>query len=1166
VRANDVRAFSDNMNTTVEEKDPNAALMSPRRRRWRRWAIALATCVALYAALGFWAAPRLVEHYVPVYVQKDLKRKAQLGRVRINPFLLTFEAKDVKLQEADGAPIAAFGRLFVDLELKSLLRWAWTVAQIRLEQPALDLVLEADGSLNLARLADDLAGPAQATAEPPAPPPRAILQHIVVSGGRISLTDRSAAAPARTDITPLDIELNDISTLPGRKGPYRLHATLPGGGVVDWDGEISLRPIASTGQLRAKGVKPATAWKLLRDRLALGEPAGTLDAELGYRFGYGHDGLALKVDPLMVRLDGLRLAFADAAESILELESVKLEGARFDLATRELVIPALSVRGGRVAAEVDRQGVLDWQKIVRQDAAQASPKAAASVEAAPWKVRIDEAKVDAIGLRYRDASRAAPSEVNAASAGVRFALAAQTGGGNEPAVALSGLNVELSGLTGGTAGDAPLLHFDRVALEDASIDVGARTIRFPRVVVRGGATQIVRATDGSLRGINVLDPADEGKVQREVIAAGRRAAEEGKPWAFSLDHLAVEQFQASYRDETTQPPLALGIKDFTAGLRDISNDPKAVVSYDAKLVLAREGRVTAAGQFALAGDSADARVVLDGISLQPLATVVSKLTVLQLESGDVSGQAQVTFRKKGERPTLDVAGEATVAGLLLKEADSGERFLSWKAFEAKGLRYSSDPARIDVQEVLLREPGAKIVVFKDRSVNLAKVRKADATKPAPPPASGAPAKSPADETAVSVGRVRVVNGAVDFADLSLVLPFATKVSKLQGAASRISSERKSRTSLKFEGGVGQFGDVKVDGQLAPFEPKTFTNIDVAFRNVEMTTLSPYSATFAGRKIASGRLDLSLQYKIENDALKGNNMIVLRDFTLGERVKSLDAKDLPLDLAVALLKDSEGKIDLAVPVEGDVDNPEFSISGVVMNAIGNVLGKLVSAPFRALGAALGGGDDGAADAVSFDPGRSALAPPEQEKLKKLASALAKRPELRLTVHGGIDPAADGRALNARALRAALAKQLGVTLEPGEDPGQLAFRDAETQRALEAIATERGGEGAVDAFKKTFEKSAGRPAQRVNPALALLGKGSEDDAFYRALFDELVRSAPRPETALAALAGERGAALKRRLTEGTSLSDARVVIGKTEPSSATEGGVPSRLELGALAQPR
>lgn len=1155
------------MSAAEHDQTTSAATPLPKRRRWRRWALALALCVALYAVLGFWAAPSLMEHYVPLYAQESLKRKAQLGRVRINPFLLTLEAKDFKLAEADGEPLAAFGRLFVDLEMKSLLRWAWTVAEIRLEQPSIDLVLNADGSLNVARLIDDLAGPATAASEEDSPLPRAILERIVVSDGRLRLTDLGASEPARIEVAALGIELDDIATLPDRKGPYRLRASLPGGGALEWDGEVSLQPIASTGHLRAQGIKPVSAWKLLRKRLAIAEPAGTLDIDFGYRFGYGHDRLTLRIEPLRAQLSGLRLAFEGAVEPILELESAQLEDARFDLATRALVIPALSVRGGRVVIEVDRQGVLEWQKLVRQEsknAARNGATASASAEGGPWTIRVEKVDVESIGLRHRDASRAAPSEVTVASAGARFALAAQLGRGAEPALALNALDVELSDVGAGKAGEAPLLHFERMALEGASVDFGAREIRMPRAAVSGGTTQIVRAADGGVVGIDVLDPADEGKIRREVVEAGRRAREEGRPWAFSLERLDLERFQASYRDETTQPALALGIKEFSASLRDISNDDDAIVRYETQLTLAYGGRVNAAGGFALAGDSAEARVALEGISIKPLAPLVAKFTVLRLESGDISGRAQVRFRTKGERPTLAVEGEAVVERLLFKEADSGERFLAWKAFEAKGMRYESDPARLVVKEVLLREPGAKIVVFEDRSVNLTKVLKPQARAPGPRSANAAPARSEPNATAVSVGRVRVDNGAVDFADLSLVLPFATKVDKLHGAASRISSDPKSRTTLKFEGGVGQFGDVRVEGQLAPFRPKAYTDVDVAFRNVEMTTLSPYTATFAGRKVASGRLDVGLQYKIENNALKGNNTILLRDFTLGERVDSPDAKNLPLDLAVALLKDGEGKIDLAVPIEGDVDNPEFKMGDVIMSALGNVLGKLVSAPFRALGAALGGNDGGAADSVSFDPGRSALAPPEQEKLEKLADALAKRPQLQLTVHGGIDPEADGRAIKARALRAELARKLGVALKPGEDPGPVAVGDAKTQRALEAIAAERGGEGAVAAFQVRFEKDAGRPARRVNPALALVGQASDDGAFYRGLYDDLVRSAPPPQEALDALAQRRAAEVQRWLTEGTPLDATRAVIGKAEPSTAGKGGVPSRLELGALAK--
>ncbi|HSH07388.1 MAG TPA: DUF748 domain-containing protein [Burkholderiales bacterium] len=1150
------------MSGTEHEQKSDGPAARPRRPRWRRWAVALAACIGFYAVLGFWVVPAYIERSLPEYAQEVLKRKARVGEVRINPFLLTLEVKEFRLEEASGAPIAAVGRLFVDLELKSLLRWAWTVAQVHVEQPAIDLVLDADGTLNVARLAGDLAGPESAAAETSAPP-RAILEHVVIAEGRVTLTDRSGAEPAQVAIAPLDLELHDISTLPERKGPYRLHATLPGGGSAQWEGEVSLQPIASTGRVRATGVKPASAWKLLRERVAIEEPAGSLDAELGYQFAYGRDGVQLSVDPVKLQLNGLRLAFTGAAEPALELEAAQVDGARFDLATRALTIPSVTVRGGRAAIDVDAKGELDWARILRRAAAGAgaSAQAPATSAAAPWTLRLGAGRVESFGLRYRDASRKAASELAVDSLDARFALEARAGGGEPFALTLSPLDLELDGVSGGAPGEAPLLRFARMTLEGTSIDVDARKIRIAKAVVSGGTTQLVRAADGNVGGADLLNPRDEGKIQREVIAEARRAQAEGRPWAVSLEHLDLERFQASYRDETTQPALALAVKDFSATLQDISTEPDAVVPYAAQLVLAQGGQASVSGRFALSGDSADAALKLEQISLKPLAPMVSKLTILRLESGEVSGQAKIAMGRKAERATLAVDGALDVERLLLKEDDSGERFLAWRALQAKAVRYRSDPQQLVVKEVLLREPGAKIVVFKDRSVNLAKILKADPTK------AEATAAAPAQAAGADVGplpvvvnQVRVANGTIDFADESLVLPFAAKVEKLRGTANGIASDAKSRTTLKFEGSVSPFGEVRVGGSLAPFQPKRYTDIDVAFSNVEMSTLSPYSATFAGRKIASGRLDLGLKYKVENNALRGDNDIVLRDFTLGEAVPSSDAKDLPLDLAVALLKDSEGKIDLAVPVQGDIDNPEFSLSSVIMGALGTVLGNLVSAPFRALGGALGAGD-GPADAVFFRSGRSVLAPPQQEKLKKLAEALTKRPQLRLTVHGGVDAAADGKALNERALRRALAEKLGLALGQDDDPEAVAYRDAKTQRALEAIAIERGGEGAVATFQAKFEKSAGRPARRVNPALALVGQGSDDDAFYRGLFDELVRSAPVPDAALTELAQQRAAEVRRTLTEGTSLAAARVTIGKREASSAGKDGVPSRLELGA-----
>src|SRR5256885_2602453 len=224
--------------------------------------------------------------------------------------------------------------------------------------------------------------------------------------------------------------------------------------------------------------------------------------------------------------------------------------------------------------------------------------------------------------------------------------------------------------------------------------------------------------------------------------------------------------------------------------------------------------------------------------------------------------------------------------------------------------------------------------------------------------------------------------------------------------------------------------------------------------------------------------------------------------LGEQVESPGAMKLPLDLALAILPDADGRIDIALPVRGNVDNPEFNYGHVIWEALVTVIKRVATAPFRALGALFGGGRGGEKlEAIEFEPGRDVVLPPEREKLKHVGEVLGKRPQLKLTVHGGYDAKLDGEALRALRVRHGLAQRLGVKLKPGEDPGPVAFDDAKTQRALEALLTERGGGKAVGEVVAQYERSSGKKADRANRVLALVGRGGGSGGLYEALYQRL-----------------------------------------------------------------
>ncbi|MHB8811361.1 MAG: DUF748 domain-containing protein, partial [Desulfobulbaceae bacterium] len=430
-----------------------------------------------------------------------------------------------------------------------------------------------------------------------------------------------------------------------------------------------------------------------------------------------------------------------------------------------------------------------------------------------------------------------------------------------------------------------------------------------------------------------------------------------------------------------------------------------------------------------------------------------------------------------------------------------------------------------------------------------------------PETSPVPAKQPGKEPfPLQLERVRLDNGVVEFADLSLALPFAARIEKFKGTVLNITGEPTARATLKFSGLVDQYGQAGAEGSLAPLDPKHFTDIKVNFRNVELLPISPYTVTFAGRRVASGRLDLDLGYKIKDSELLGDHRAVLRNFTLGEKVESPNALDLPLDLpldlAIALLTDREDKIDVAVPVRGNLNNPKFSYGHVIWQAVLNLLTKIVTAPFQALGALFGAGST-PPDRVLFEPGQAEPAPPEREKLQQVAAALNQRPRLTLTVPGVFARDLDGKSLRDMAVRRSLATLLEATLPPGEDPGPVAFDHAKTQRALEELA---GGKGTMAEFQAAYAASAGVKARRVNPVLVLFGKGSDDLEFYRALFQHLVDTAPLAEEELRNLAATRRDAVIRELKDRAGLTPERLVAGPVQEAENGKAPVSMVLELG------
>jgi outer membrane protein OmpA-like peptidoglycan-associated protein len=448
----------------------------------------------------------------------------------------------------------------------------------------------------------------------------------------------------------------------------------------------------------------------------------------------------------------------------------------------------------------------------------------------------------------------------------------------------------------------------------------------------------------------------------------------------------------------------------------------------------------------------------------------------------------------------------------------------------------------------------KLIIAEDQSINMASVFKK--------PEGGAPAAAAAKDGQeifpVKIRKIRVQEGDLTFADLSLIIPFATQIHRLTGVVIGTSSAKDARAQIDLNGQVDDYGTARIGGEINVFDPTGFTDVEMRFENLEMTNLTPYSGQFAGRKIDSGKLSLELLYKIDNGRLLGDNQIVVDRLKLGERVESPEAVNLPLDLAVALLEDRNGVIDIGLPVKGDLNNPEFSVGHLVWKAFVNLITKIVTSPFTALGALIGGETENL-DTVAFEPGKSEVPPPEAEKLQQLAQAMEKRPQLKLVVQGRFSPQQDGEALRNLALRRALAAFAGDTeLAPEEDPGPVDYSDPATQRRLEKMFRERFGRAAL----KEFEAGLEPPPEKAPAA----GQEAAPDPgrVSKALFARLAAAETLPETALPALAAARAEAIVARLTTDGGIAAERVTTASPEPAG-DEAPVTAKLTLDIVQQP-
>jgi uncharacterized protein involved in outer membrane biogenesis len=564
----------------------------------------------------------------------------------------------------------------------------------------------------------------------------------------------------------------------------------------------------------------------------------------------------------------------------------------------------------------------------------------------------------------------------------------------------------------------PLARLQRLDVTESSIDLAKQLVTVGKIRSTKLETWAALEADGQLDWQKLFasqpakpatkpatKPAVDDKAPQAPADAQTPATKPAasKPWQVLLKDVQLRDYQIHLADRSQKEPVALDVGPLNLDLQNFDSLNKSPFALKLDTGVGKQGKLTAAGDVNLNPVSAKLQVATKDIDLRIAQAYISPFIQLELRSGMLGSDLAVNL-KNTEPLAFNVSGKAQVDQLHTLDTQKKRDFLKWQKLTLEGLNYEHGDS-LNIAKVNLEQPYARFMINNDRTTNIDDLlipQPADKT----PATKNSASASNSKPLGIRIGEVNINDGSANFADFSLTPNFATAIQQLNGRIGTLDNRQSTPATVNVNGKVDRYAPVTIKGSLNPFDPMSALDIATSFKRVELTTLTPYSGKFAGYRIRKGRLNLDLHYLITKGQLKAENKVVVEQLELGEKVESPDAVDLPLRLAVALLKDVDGKISIELPVSGDLNNPQFSVMPIVWQTLRNLVVRAAAAPFKFIGGLVSGGGSEDIGSVKFAPGATDLSPDAQKALDKLSAALKERPTLRLEIEGTSAANSDG----------------------------------------------------------------------------------------------------------------------------------------------------------------
>lgn len=591
---------------------------------------------------------------------------------------------------------------------------------------------------------------------------------------------------------------------------------------------------------------------------------------------------------------------------------------------------------------------------------------------------------------------------------------------DEPTLSLTG-KAAITKLDVRDMAKKPLLTLPALRVTIDSVEPFAGKVHLANVSVDSPKINLSRDKKGNLNIPGTeTDKKAGGKEKKEGDTEEPETVKKEKKSAFRfiLDTFELTRGKVVYHDYSLKDTAKINIDNIEVKGENISLAEGSEGNFSVSLALNKKGTVNVEGTIGINPLVARAKTTVKNVDIRPFEPYFTDTVKIAVVRGSVHTNGEVTvIGKEKEGPDIRFTGTASMTRFAFVDKERADELFSMDSLYLKNVDFRNNPTKLIIKNVALNDFKAKVAVLADKTINFQnitakrenageKVEQADG-KDAGPKKKDKEKETPAS---IKIDTVTLQAGSIDFHDYSVNPHFNRELSEIGGRISGLSSDAFTTADVELRGKYDHSAPLEITGKINPLSEDLFADLKVSFKDMDLSPATPYSAKYVGYVIDKGKFSFDVQYLINKRKLDAKNNIFIDQFTFGDKVESPDAVNLPVKLAVALLKDRRGQIKLDIPVTGSLDDPEFSVWKVILKVLKNLLTKAATAPFALLGSLFGGGEE--LSYVEFDYGRDNLTDANMKKVDTLVKALQDRPSLRLDITGFVDIERDREGLKRR----------------------------------------------------------------------------------------------------------------------------------------------------------